>query len=207
MFRYIIFDIDGTMINTEHAVTHAYQSVIFQKHGRYFTEEELLKGYGVPTRSSLEKYGFTDIEKAMKDYYRYLIDGFKRCSAFDGVLDLIDTLRELKLPMGIVTSRSQYEIDQDPCLQSFINKFDKMVSADETTLHKPNPEPLLKAMEKMKANPNETIYIGDTIFDRKCARNAGIKFALALWGTNNAENIDADYLLKKPEDLLHITKP
>jgi phosphoglycolate phosphatase-like HAD superfamily hydrolase len=44
------------------------------------------------------------------------------------------------------------------------------------------------------------------VFDRACAKNAGVKFALALWGSNNAENIDADFFFKKPADLLDILK-
>lgn len=204
MFKYVVFDVDGTMIDTEKAVIHSYQSVIFEKYGRYFTEEELLKGYGVPTPQSLTKYGFTDIEKAVEDYYRYFIECLQKCSSFDGIFEVINILKEKNLPMGIVTSRSKFEIEMDPCLQSIIHQFPSVVCSEDTSLHKPNGEPLLKAMEKLNANPSETIYIGDTVFDRMCAKNAGVKFALALWGSNNSGNIDADYFLNKPEELLEI---
>jgi HAD superfamily hydrolase (TIGR01549 family) len=204
MYKYVILDVDGTMVDTEEAVMYAYQSVIFEKYGRHFSDEEMLKGYGVPTPQSLAKYGFTDIDKAMKDYYKYLIEGFARCSAFDGIFEVIDIIKAKNIPMGIVTSRCKYEIDIDTCLQSFINQFDSVVCSDDTTLHKPNPDPLLKAMEKMNANSSETIYIGDTVFDARCAKSAGVKFALALWGSNNAKNIDADYYLEKPLDLIEI---
>ncbi|MHB8063561.1 MAG: HAD hydrolase-like protein, partial [Ruminiclostridium sp.] len=58
MYKYVIFDVDGTMVDTEEAVMHSYQSVIFEKYGRHFSEEEMLKGYGVPTPKALAKYGF-----------------------------------------------------------------------------------------------------------------------------------------------------
>lgn len=206
MFKYIIFDIDGTMIDTEEAVYYAYQSIIFKKHGRYFTNEELLKGYGVPTPVSLERYGFTDIDTALKDYYQYLIEGFKKCTAFEGIPEVMENLKELNIPMGVVTSRCQYEIEFDSCLQQFTKYFKTIVASDDTTLHKPNPDPLLLAMDKLNAVPSETLYIGDTVFDRECAKNAGVKFALALWGSNNAENINADFFFKKPADLLDILK-
>ncbi len=206
MFNYMIFDIDGTMIDTEKAVNYAYQSIIFEKHGRYFTNEELLKGYGVPTPISLERYGFTDIDAALKDYYHYLIEGFKKCTAFEGIPEILDILKESNIPMGVVTSRCQYEIEVDSCLQQFTKYFKAIVSSDDTTLHKPNPDPLLLAMDKLNAIPSETLYIGDTVFDRECAKNAGVKFALAVWGSNNAENINADFFFKKPADLLSILK-
>jgi HAD superfamily hydrolase (TIGR01549 family) len=204
MYKYVVFDVDGTMINTEEAVMYAYQSLIFKKYGRYFTDEEMLKGYGVPTPKAFENYGFTEIESAMKDYYNYLAEGFAKCSAFDGIPDVIKSLKAKNIPIGIVTSRCKFEIDIDPCLQGLIDDFDSIVCSDDTTLHKPNPDPLLKVIEKLNANPSETIFIGDTLFDRKCAKDAGVKFALAVWGSINSENIDADYFLKKPEDLLEI---
>ncbi|HEY5584668.1 MAG TPA: HAD family hydrolase [Ruminiclostridium sp.] len=204
MYKYVIFDVDGTMIDTEEAIIHSYQSVVFEKYGRYFTDEELLAGYGVPTLQTLAKFGFTDIEKAVKDYYKHFVEGLAKCSTFDGIIEVISSIKDINLPMAIVSSRSRFEIDIDTCLQSIIHQFDSVICSEDTILHKPNADPLLKAMEKMNANPSDTIYIGDTLFDRMCARNAGVKFALALWGSNNAENIDADYFLKKPSDLLEI---
>lgn len=204
MYKYIVLDVDGTMIDTEAAVTHSYQSVIFEKFGRYFTSEELLKGYGVPTPLALANYGFTDIDKAVKAYYKYLVEGFKSCTTFDGVLEVLGQLKARNLPIGIVTSRSAYEIAEDTCLQGIISNFNSVVCSEDTILHKPNAEPMLKVMKKMNANPSETLYIGDTVFDSMCAKNAGIKFALAVWGSNNPDNIEADYFLNKPSDLLKL---
>lgn len=206
MYKYIIFDVDGTMINTEKVVNDAYQAMIFKEHGRYFTEEEMIKGYGVPTRQTLATYGFNDVDKAVREYQEFLIEGYAKCCPFDGILEILDWLKINNFPLGIVTSRTQNEINIDYCLQGFIQKFDAVVSSDETILHKPNPEPLLEVMKKMDADPKKTLYIGDTVFDRQCARNAGIKFALALWGSNNVENIDADYFLKKPEEIIQVVQ-
>lgn len=204
MYKYVVFDVDGTLVDNEEAVLYAYQSVIFKKFGRHFSDEEMIKGYGVPTPQALAKYGFTDIDKAMEDYYSYLVEGYAKSKTFDGIFEVISSLKAKNIPIGIVTSRSKYEIDIDTSLQGLICQFDAVINSDDTTLHKPHGDPLLKAMDKMNANPSETIYIGDTIFDRGCAKNAGVKFALALWGSNNVENIDAEYFFKKPSDLLEI---
>ncbi len=204
MYRYVIFDVDGTMIDTEEAVFYAYQTLIFKKYGRYFTDEEMLKGYGVPTPKSLERYGFTDIKATLEEYYRYLEEGFSRSRTFPGIAETIDRLAAMDIPLGVVTSRSDYELEIDPSLQKFLHRFASVVCSNDTVKHKPEAEPLLAAMKKMNADPAATLYIGDTVFDRMCAKNAGVKFALALWGTNNAENIDADYFLKNPADLFEI---
>ncbi len=206
MFKYVVFDVDGTMIDTEQAVRYAYQSVIYKKHGRYFSDEELLAGYGVPTPQSLERYGFTDIEAAVSDYYGYLVKGFEKATAFEGITDLLDTLLDMNIPLAVVTSRCKYEIEVDPCFQSILSKFKAVVCSEDTALHKPHPEPLLKAMELLGAAASDTIYIGDTLFDSQCAKSAGVIFALAMWGSNNSQNITADYYLKAPFELLDLYK-
>lgn len=204
MYKYVVFDVDGTLMNNEKAVNFAYQSIIFEKYGRYFTHEELLKGYGVPTPKALEKYGFTDIEAAQASYYKYLIEGFRKCTTFSGITELLDELVARKLPLGIVTSRCGYEVDFDDGLRPLLKYFDQIVCSDDTTLHKPNAEPLLKMLEKLGASPEESIYIGDTQFDCMCAKNAGVRFGLAKWGSNNADAIAADYILNSPNELLEL---
>jgi len=50
----------------------------------------------------------------------------------------------------------------------------------------------------------ETVYIGDTKYDKECAAGAGIKFGLALWGAKSTEGIEPAYLLNSPEDIIKI---
>ena len=81
-----------------------------------------------------------------------------------------------------------------------------MVTCDDTDRHKPEPEPILLGLEKMKSSSEEAIMIGDGVFDIKCANNAGVKSALVGWRiTGDSEPIirDAvqDYDVETPEDL------
>ena len=81
--------------------------------------------------------------------------------------------------------------------------FEEMITADDTTKHKPHPEPLLSCMERLNAPPSKTIYIGDSIYDMQSAKAAGIKFGLALWGAKTTEKFDsADYIFKQPIDII-----
>ncbi|WP_313182898.1 HAD hydrolase-like protein [Lacrimispora sp.] len=71
--------------------------------------------------------------------------------------------------------------------------------------HKPDPDPLFKYMEVSNASNNELIYIGDSVYDWECAKSAKVDFALAGWGSLSRE-IQADYYLEKPDDLLSIMR-
>ena len=95
----------------------------------------------------------------------------------------------------------QYFLNHCP----FATLFTTAVTASDTEAHKPAPDPILLAMEKLHADPSNTVYIGDMKTDLQAAHAAGTKFAGALYGSVNPEAIQqADYKLTKPEELLII---
>ena len=105
--------------------------------------------------------------------------------------------------MGIVTSKTREEFKQDFSHFNISHYFKTIVCADDTQRHKPNAAPLLKYLEISKADCRQTLYIGDSKYDSMCAENAGIDFALAVWGSRQT-SIKADYFLKNPMDLLSL---
>lgn len=204
MYNCIIFDVDGTLIDTEDAVFSSYQKIVYEEFGRYFSPEELATGYGVPTNIALEGFGFKNIEEAGKKYNKYLMECYCDFKAFHGIPEVLAGLEKNNITTGIVTSRVECEITNDLCLQELMKYLKYRICADDTEKHKPDPEPILKFIEQSKADMTKTIYIGDTVFDYMCARSAGIHFGLALWGARNFDNIKADYYFKEPGEILNI---
>ena len=87
--------------------------------------------------------------------------------------------------------------------------FDAIVTADDTTKHKPDPEPVLITLEKLGAKPEEALMIGDSMFDIKCAHNAGVKAVLVGWAEAvSEEDLNGpdrpEYFIEKAEDLFEI---
>lgn len=68
--------------------------------------------------------------------------------------------------------------------------------------HKPDPQPLLACAKLFEADLSLVLYIGDTISDSICAKNAGVNFALAGWGCPDPNSVPSDILLHTPEELL-----
>lgn len=63
---------------------------------------------------------------------------------------------------------------------------------------------MLAYLNKTGVNPQEALYIGDTLYDRECAANAGVNFGLAVWGCHSIEQIHAIYYFETPKDLLNV---
>ena len=70
--------------------------------------------------------------------------------------------------------------------------FDVVVGADDTERHKPDPEPVLHALELLGARPDDAAYVGDSPFDVRAARAAGVYAVAVAWGGIHARSSDAD---------------
>lgn len=202
MIDLIIFDVDGTMIDTEKAVMESYNYAIKEEFERCLSEEELSAAYGIPTIKAMERLGILDTEKACGRYYEHLFKAFAEVMPFEGIVELLEEVQKQGICCGIVTSRNRSEVEKDVSLQKLMKYFKYVICAEDTKKHKPDAEPALKLIEKAGTDVTNAVYLGDTYYDYMCAKNAGVKFALASWGARNTDGIEADYVLDEPNDLL-----
>ena len=121
---------------------------------------------------------------------------------FPGVRETIRALREAGISTGIVTSKNARGYAGDFVPYGIADWFDPVVLSDDTQRHKPYPDPLIAFMRKTGAQAEELLYVGDSVYDSRCAREAGVDFALAIWGSCCPEKISAQHRLEKPQDLL-----
>lgn len=206
MYKYIIFDVDGTILDTKDAVLLSLQKIVFEELGRNCSTHELSFALGITGETALKKLGITSIEGCIKRWNKYLKEYYGKVRIFDGIKETLLKLNEKKVLTGIVTSETKEEFKSFFIPFGLRNYFDIIVCADDTKKHKPYPEPILKFLELSNARKSETIYIGDTKYDLKCSSGAGTDFALALWGAQSSKGIEADYILEKPEQILELIK-
>lgn len=206
MFKYVIFDVDGTILDTEKAILKSLQKVL-KEEGKDYQLEDLRFALGIPGIETLKKLNVTDLERVHPMWSETVLEFSHEVSVFQDLENVIKTLSESPVRTGIVTSKTKQElIDEfEPFgLSSF---FEYTICASDTEKHKPHPEPLLACLDGLNANQDETIYIGDSIYDMQCAKNAGVKFALALWGSKTTEGFEsAEFVLKEPKAILDLIK-
>lgn len=203
-YKCIIFDLDGTMLDTEKMNIIPLQKLIKEELGQTISYDELLKYRAYAGKKTLELLGFKNIEKSYEKWVKYVNEFEGGATLYDGFNEVMAGLDSNGIICGIASSKmkKQYEIDfLKTGLQIYMKS---VVLAEDTENHKPHPEPLLKAVEILNIDPKDTIYIGDTIADYKSSKAAGMSFGLALWGAADVSNINADYNLDKPSDILNI---
>ncbi|MCG8484617.1 MAG: pyrophosphatase PpaX [Clostridia bacterium] len=202
----ILFDFDGTVMDTNELIVQSFQHTYKTISGKEKKREDILNSFGEPLSITLKREVDIPVEEAIEIYRDFHYGQFEKfISLFDGIESVIKELFDRGYKLGIVTSRlkrttmmglTKYGIDQ---------YFKTIVAADDCTLHKPHPEPILKALEKLGSQPEKALMIGDSPFDIKSARNANVKSAVVSWSVLSKElymNEKPNYVINKVEDIL-----
>jgi len=207
MYKCVIFDVDGTLIDTEEGILASLQRVVKEELNQVIDLDKLKFALGITGDAALIKLGISNIAKANQNWIKYIEDYSHLIKIYDGIEKNLIKLSGAGIYMGIVTSRTVQELDNDFFPLGLQKYMRTIISADDTKKHKPEPEPLLKFLEVSGIDVSSSLYIGDTIYDMQCANGAGIDFALALWGAKSHEGIaNAKYILKNPDEIWDIIK-
>lgn len=198
MYSTFIFDLDGTIIDSEQIGLTSLQETL-KEQGIEKSLDELRFSIGIPGLRTLEILEIADIPTTMASWAKREQPLMTNVPIFP---DIIETIAQLPRT-GIVTSQTLAELRNGFYQLGVAHHFEVIVNADDTTKHKPNPDPLQYGLKLMDSLPKNTIYIGDSVYDMQCANKAGVDFGLALWGAKSrAEFAQADYVFEQPSDIL-----
>ncbi len=181
-YKHIVFDVDGTLVDTESAIVYSLQETLLAVTGKEIPLVELTFALGITGEDALKRLEIDDIPAAMEIWVKNLRKYTDMVVVFQGITELLDQLSKQGYELGIITSRTKDEFGDDLERAGVLELFTTIVCADDTTEHKPTPAPLFKYMELTGADCSQILYIGDSEYDSGCAEGAGVDFALAGWG-------------------------
>ena len=208
-YKYIIFDFDGTLADTEEANFVIYQKLAEKYNLRNITMDELghlkkMNAKDVMTYVEVKKRYLPFLLKKGKNLLSQNIQNIRLCKP--DVLHTVCKLKEMGLKTAIITTNSKTNVKL--FLEAHnADYFDLIVSA--TMFGK---EPKMKKIvkkEKEKINLSEFLYVGDEIRDITAAKNAGMDIASVAWGYNTVESLkkhEPTYLIYEPSELIEICK-
>ncbi len=202
-YRHIIFDIDGTLTDTDEAVLSSLQDLVRNRLHRTCTLEELYFVKGIPGLRAFAELGVPeeDYEEAMREWETGMRARNDTIRVYEGTEALLERLKAAGMGLGIATSKTRDQYEKDFCRFDIARFFDVSNTCDETDDPKPGAGPLRAYMQATGARPEEMLYVGDSVYDAMTAQAAGVDFALATWGTSDM-TIPAKYRPEKPLDLL-----
>lgn len=205
-YEYVVFDLDGTLIDNEAALMVTLQELIQEQFNKTVPLDELRQYYGIPGLDTAKIWNFPNPEKMVENWDEKYNASDSATKLFDGVLDMLTALKNMQLKLGVVTSKSRKEFDEvvGGKFPELIPFFDSVVCMDDTEKHKPDPAPLLYFAAKSDAQAKDMLYIGDSVHDYKCATRAHVDFGLVGWGTNKTDDFGSTYFFKHPREIIDV---
>ncbi len=205
-FSAVIFDLDGTLIDTNGLIVASFQTVLKELLDLELTPEELYQYFGEPLPITMARFAPTRAEELTIAYRKWNEDQHDvLLQQFDGIHEVIADFREAGVKLGIATSKKTGLARRGLKVSNLEHYFEVVVGMDQTELHKPNPEPALLALSLLGEVPgNHVLMVGDSEFDILCGRNAGLKTAAVEWTKINRDKLAQplpDYWIETPKDL------
>ena len=201
-YRHIVFDIDGTLTDTDYAVLTSLKELLQRRQGKAYTLEELTFVKGIPGVVAFRQLGIEekDYDDVMREWENGMRAMNNTITVYEGAQQMLEELAAAGVGLGIATSKTRDQYNKDFCRFEIAKYFDFSITCEETDDPKPGAGPLKAYMRATGAAPQEMLYIGDSVYDAMCAKAAGVDFALATWGTSDME-IAAKY---KPGTLMEL---
>jgi len=203
----VLFDLDGTVIDSGAIILASMRHAAKEVLGTDVPDEQLMSAVGGPGLEAQMRTIAPDQVDELVNVYRAhnepLHDELQCCA---GMEDVLVQLKEEGRRLGIVTAKRRQTVELAFARLPIEHLFETVVGGDETERHKPDPAPLLLALDRLGARPEEAAYVGDAPFDVKAAKAAGL-FAIGVtWGGIHArERLEAeepDALVDSPGELL-----
>ena len=210
MYKYVIFDLDGTLLNTlddlGEAGNYTCRQMGWPEHSidayRYFVGNGMEK---LVERFTPEKHRTTDELKTAYDIFMPYYHAHKedKTRPYAGIAELLSALRASDVKFAVLTNKADH-LAKPIMERYFPGVFSFVQGALPGRPTKPDPALLHELMKKMGAVPPETLFVGDSNVDIRTAKNGGLTGCGVLWGFRTREELleeGADVLVETPEQL------
>ncbi len=214
MIKACVFDMDGTVSNTINSITYFANNALENNGLSGFSPDDykLMVGDGAKTlvRRMLDKNGCTDeavFERVLKEYNEsYDADFLYLTHPYDGILPLLDALRERGIPTAVFSNKP-HPTTLKVAEALFGDRFTIVLGQREGCPVKPDPTGLKEILQQLDVSPEECLYVGDTATDMKTGKSAGAYTVGVLWGFRSEQELrdnHADVIISRPEEILDI---
>ncbi len=205
-YETVLFDLDGTLVDSGAMILASFRHATRTVLAREIPDEQLLAYVGgMRLAEQMREIAPERVDDLVRTYREHNEPLHRELQAFDGMLELLRSLHDEGRRLGLVTAKLRATVELAFAAVPLERYLRLVVAADDTERHKPHADPLLKALELLDARPETAAYVGDSPYDVRAAKAAGVAAIAVSWGgIYSAERLaeeDPDALVYTGEEL------
>jgi pyrophosphatase PpaX len=206
----VLFDLDGTLVDTNELIMQSFMYTLEKFYPGKFTREDILPHMGKTLYQQFSFFSPNQAEDMVRTYRAHNEQVHDEwIQAFPHVEEVIEQLAEMGVKMGVVTTKQRTTAEMGLRYFGLDKWIGTLVCYQDTTRHKPEPEPVLLAVKRLQADPGRTIMIGDSEYDILAAKQARVSSAGVAWSIKGAEYLERfspDYIIGDMRDVTAIVQ-
>jgi len=208
-FPVVLFDLDGTLIDSGGMILASFRHATRTVLRREIPDEQLVASVGGRTLHDQMRVLDPDrVDELVHSYREHNEPLHANLECCEGIVPVLEQLRAERRRLGVVTAKRHLTIQLAFDRLGIGGYFDVVVGSDDTERHKPDPDPILKALELLGAHAEEAAYVGDSPFDVRAAKAAGVYAVAVAWGRIHPEERvrgeELDAYVETAEELLGV---
>ncbi|MCJ7559631.1 HAD family phosphatase [Candidatus Bathyarchaeota archaeon] len=195
MFEAVIFDWDGTLADTRRVIVASFQKALSEVHCN-ISDEFIERRIGIGSaetfreilRSAKIRFDETLITRLVENKIQTEIEMSNKVKLFDGSLALLESLHG-KVKLGLASMNNRNVIDHMLKAMNIQRYFDAVLTTEDISNSKPNPEIFLKCALKLRSSPDKCVVVEDSIFGVKASKAARMGCVAVLTGVYSREEL------------------
>ncbi|MCL5935500.1 MAG: pyrophosphatase PpaX [Firmicutes bacterium] len=207
-FSCILFDLDGTVLNTNALIIKSFQHTLSTHLGLQLADEEFHPYFGEPLRDTLARYDANRVDELITTYREFMYGNHDELvKVFPGTFETMEALHKAGIKLGVVTSKLKMTSQWGLKLFGLDQFIRTCITIEDVKNPKPHPEPIELALHQLSQGKEGALMVGDSPYDLRCALNAGVSSAAVGWSVHPRETLQEQkphFVLGHFSDLLDI---
>lgn len=211
MKKAVVFDLDGTLLNTLEDLKDSVNVALKGQGLPERTLEEVRQFVGNGIHKLIERAvpeGVTSetVEQVFEDFRTYYMEHCQdKTRAYDGIQELLEELDRRKVAIAIVSNKADAAVKE--LAKKYFPKIAVAIGEREEIARKPAPDSVFEALRLLGVSREDALYVGDSDVDVATAKNAGLPCVSVTWGFREEaflRSLEPENIIHKPEELLNI---